>query len=51
VVAMRIAGRGGRDYWGDRDLHCLTIFVGSLLYGLIALPMVRSWTRKQVARP
>jgi hypothetical protein len=51
VVAVRITGKGGWDYWGDVNLHCLTILIGSFLYGLIALPMVRSWTRKHVARP
>jgi hypothetical protein len=51
LVAERITEKRLWDYWDDTNVHCLTILIGGLLYGLVALPVVRSWARKHVARP
>jgi hypothetical protein len=49
-MAGWITNKGRWDYFEDTELYFLTILFGSLLYGLIALPMVRHWTRKNASQ-
>jgi hypothetical protein len=47
----RVGNQQGRwDYFEDTELYFLTILFGSLLYGLVALPLVRHWARTQPVR-
>jgi hypothetical protein len=43
LAAERITGKRMWDFMGDPRTYCLTILFGSLLYGLLVLPLVRYW--------
>ena len=49
-MAGWITDKGRWGYFEDTELYFLTILFGSLLYGLIPLPMVRRWTRKNAGQ-